>query len=103
MRKESIRRAVKAKCWFCLVFSSTPMLRAAITPVPAEFVFDGGVGEWKETPPVSTTMQKGGLPSSSIWLAQSAKGLVVAGFIREPNLKFARTASELATEGRVEL
>ena len=103
MPKESIQRAVAATRWFCLILSSAPLLGAVIAPAPARFVLDGSVGEWKGTPPVSATVRPGGVPRSSIWLAQSAKGLVVAGFIREPNLKFAQTVEELATRGRLEL
>lgn len=87
-----------------LVLFSAPVLAAVITPVPGDFVLDGSIGEWNGIPPTKQIRYSGDTSESdSLWLGRSPRGLVIAGLIRNNRWKFAKSTSELASEGRLEV
>lgn len=70
-----------------------------ITQAPANFVLDGGIDEWRDQP---QTFPLPNAIKSSIWFAQTANGLVVAGAV-DRKFPFARTQRELTDGGALEI
>ena len=76
-----------------------PVNAVVITQAPGNFVLDGVIDEWIGQP---LAFRIGGDNNSSIWLARTGTGLVLAGAVNR-KFPFARTQAELASGGALEI
>ena len=82
----------------------TPVLGETIGPVAAGFVLDGALKEWtKQSPTLSLIPKSAGARPGTVWIAQSPKGLVIAGRVKGPPPVFAKSAEDMPNGDHVEI
>ena len=104
MKLQPDRFLQNSRLWLFLILSMFAANGEAITPVPRGFVFDGAIGEWIGQAPIKMFWSRSGSDTIyRIWIAQSARGLVLSGNFNSAEMQFANDESELERLGRLEL
>jgi hypothetical protein len=87
-----------------LLAAGVPLVAQVITKVPANFVFDGLVGEWEAMPPIEQ-LRYGDTPDGgyAIWAGYTDYGLIIAGRIRMKSWTLAMKPTEGKEGGPVEI